>query len=115
MHELSIAMSLIDAASEEAQRRRARVLVVHLKVGPLSGVVSEALKGAYELAREGSLLEDAELVIEETPIRMQCAECRTERGVVSIQELRCAACGSPATEITSGRELEVFAMEIVGD
>jgi hydrogenase nickel incorporation protein HypA/HybF len=57
MHELSIALSIIDAACEEAERHAgARVVAVHLKLGPLSGVVKEALVSAYELAREGSPL-----------------------------------------------------------
>ena len=40
MHELSIAMSILDVAEEEAERQGgARVVAVHLKLGPLSGVV----------------------------------------------------------------------------
>ncbi|MBW3596699.1 MAG: hydrogenase maturation nickel metallochaperone HypA [Planctomycetes bacterium] len=112
MHELSIAMSLIDVASEEAERRQVRVAALHLKVGPLSGVVQEALVSAYELAREGTDLAEARLEIQQTPIRMNCPTCRSEQAVASIQELWCAECGAPAIELTSGRELELIALEI---
>jgi hydrogenase nickel incorporation protein HypA/HybF len=112
MHELSIALSLIDVASEEAERRGVRVAALHVKLGPLSGVVSDALVSAYELAREGTLLDGSRLEIEKTPILMNCPTCRAERPVASIQELWCAECGAPAREIVSGRELELTALEI---
>ena len=55
MHELSIALGIVDIAEEESDRRGGvAVLSVHIKLGPLSGVVKEALTSAYELAREGS-------------------------------------------------------------
>ena len=42
MHELSIALSLLDLVAEEAGRRGVRVAAVHLRLGPLSGVVRDA-------------------------------------------------------------------------
>lgn len=112
MHELSIALSLIDVAVEEAERRNARVKVLYVKVGPLSGVVSEALLSAYELAREGTPLADSQLKIEEMPITMNCPACGAQQSVMSLQELICRECGAAATDITGGRELELTALEI---
>jgi hydrogenase nickel incorporation protein HypA/HybF len=113
MHELSIAMSILDLAEEEAERHgSARVLEIHLKLGRLSGVVKEALLSAYELARESTALEEARLVIEEVPVRVHCPACKTTRAVVSAQQLCCLECGTPSADVVSGRELEVFAMEI---
>ena len=43
MHELSIAMSIVELAQEEGERRGARVNAVHLKLGALSGVVKDCL------------------------------------------------------------------------
>jgi hydrogenase nickel incorporation protein HypA/HybF len=113
MHELSIALCIIDVASEEALRHHAaRVVAVHLKLGPLAGVVREALESAFELAREGSPLAEACLVIEETPIVLHCATCGADRAAVSVQNLCCAQCGTPSMEIVRGRDLEVAALEI---
>ncbi len=68
MHELSIAMSIVEMAEEEAdQRGGVQVNAVHLKLGPLSGVVKDALLSSYELACEGTQLEGSQLVIEEIP------------------------------------------------
>jgi hydrogenase nickel incorporation protein HypA/HybF len=112
MHELSIALGILDVAEEEAARRGARVAAIHLKLGPLSGVVKEALRSAHELARETSSFPRAELVIEEVPVVAYCEACAAERPVVSIQQLCCLACGAPTPSVVRGRELEVVALEI---
>lgn len=113
MHELSIAMSILDLAAKEAKRHGGeRVLEIRLKLGPLSGVVKEALLSAYELARENSPLEGTQLVIEDVPVLVECPTCRMIRPVISIQQMCCAACGSPSSDIVSGRELEIIALEI---
>ncbi len=113
MHELSIALSLLDLAAEEAERHQAsRVVAIHLRLGPLAGVVKEALLSAYELAREGSALPTAELVIEETPLVALCPACAGPRTLASSQLLCCPDCGTPTPEVISGRELEVRALEI---
>jgi hydrogenase nickel incorporation protein HypA/HybF len=112
MHELSIALSILDVAAETAGRHGgARVAAIHLRLGALSGVVKEALLSAYELAREGSALPDAALVIEEVPLVAYCPACAAER-TVSAQQLCCPACGAPTPEVVRGRELEVVALEI---
>src|SRR5437868_1351301 len=113
MHELSIALSILDLAAEEARRRcTAGVAAIHLRLGPLSGVVREALLSAYELAREGSPLPDAELVIEPVPVVVFCPSCAARRALPDTQELRCPVCATPTPEVVSGRELEIAALEI---
>jgi len=113
MHELSIALSILDLATEEAERRGGvQVIGIHLRLGPLSGVVKEALVSAFEIARASSLLPEAQLVIEETSIVAHCPTCQTARAVVSMQSLCCVECGTPTPSIVSGRELEVVALEI---
>jgi hydrogenase nickel incorporation protein HypA/HybF len=111
MHELSIALSILDLAAEEAERHGGRVTAIHLKLGPLSGVVREALMFAYGLAREGTPLEQAELIVEEVPIVARCPACAAERTLLSLQELCCPTCGG-APEIITGRELDIVALEI---
>src|SRR4051812_42090567 len=112
MHELSIALSIIDLAAEEAERHGGRVAAVHLKLGPLAGVVKQALLSAYDLAREGGPLAGAELLVEEVPLVAYCPACAAERRLASAQELCCPACGTPTPEVVRGRELEVVALEI---
>lgn len=112
MHELSIALSILELAEEEGERRGGRVAAVHVKLGRLSGVVKEALASAFELAREGTQLAQADLVIEEVPLVIHCSACAADQTPDSACELRCPACGGLTNEIVSGRELEVHALEI---
>ena len=52
MHELSIAMSIVEMAEEESERRGGgHIQAVHLRLGLLSGVVKEALLSSYEMDR----------------------------------------------------------------
>ena len=89
MHELSIAMSILDVVGEEAARQGdARVSAVHLKLGALSGVVKEALLASFDKARIGTSLEECQLVIQEMPIVIDCATCGKQQPVVSIQQER---------------------------
>ena len=113
MHELSIALSILDAVEEQAEQHAgARIVAVHLKLGPLSGVVKEALVSAYGLAREGTPFAACDLVIEDVPITVFCPRCEGRRLVESMQERRCVECGTFAAKVLSGEELEVSAMEI---
>jgi hydrogenase nickel incorporation protein HypA/HybF len=113
MHELSIAMSILEIAEEQAERHGGgRVAAVHLRLGPLSGVVDDALRLAYDLARESSPLSSAELMIEEVPLTAYCPQCDAARTLASPQELCCPVCESPTPEVLTGRELDVAALEI---
>lgn len=112
MHELSIALSILDTAEEEMRQREGRVAVVHVKLGRLSGVVKEALVPAFELAREGTALVQSKLVIEEMPVVIHCPACAADRMLDTPYPLCCPVCGAFSNEIVSGRELEIHALEI---
>ncbi len=112
MHELSIAMSIVEMAQEEAERRGIQVCAVHLKLGRLSGVVKEALLSSYEMACYETPLAGTQLLIEEIPISVFCPNCKAERPLSSMQLFCCSECGTPTAEVVHGKELEVFALEV---
>jgi hydrogenase nickel incorporation protein HypA/HybF len=112
MHELSIAMSIVEMAEEESAKRGVQVTAIHLKLGALSGVVKEALLSSYEMAREDTPLQHAELIIEEVPVVVFCQKCQQQRPLHSVQLFCCAECGAPTAEIVQGKELEVVALEV---
>jgi hydrogenase nickel incorporation protein HypA/HybF len=113
MHELSIAISMIEQIAEESDNRGGlEVEAVHLKLGVFSGVDKEALLFAYELACEGTSLQGSRLLIETVPLLIYCPGCRKERAPVSIYQLSCPDCLVPAQEIISGREIEVASLEV---
>jgi hydrogenase nickel incorporation protein HypA/HybF len=113
MHELSIAVSMVERIIEESEKRGGlRVEAVHLKLGVLSGVDKDALEFSYEIACEGTFLVGSRLVIETVPLLIYCDTCKTERTPDSIQQIDCPQCHTPAQRIIRGRELEVAALEV---
>jgi len=81
MHELSVALSIVEAAEEELFRQGGgQVCAVHLRLGSLSGVARDALLFSYGLACEGTPLNGSELMIEEvsgTELEMSALEIET--------------------------------------
>jgi hydrogenase nickel incorporation protein HypA/HybF len=112
MHELSIAMSIVDMALEEAERRELTIDAVHVEIGPLSGVVADALHFSYEIACNGTVLEGSRLVIKEVPIVVCCPACDEQKKLNSMQWFCCPDCGTPTTEVVHGKELIITALEV---
>ncbi len=113
MHELSVALSIIEGAEEEASRNGGgRVCAVYVKLGALSGVSRDALLFSYELACNGTCLEGSRLVIEEVPIRIFCVNCDSEGDPVSGQCLRCARCGKSGCRLVEGTDLMLAGLEL---
>ena len=112
MHELSIAMGIVEAATEEAQRRGVQVSAVHLRLGALSGVVKDALLFSYEVACEDTPLAGSKLIVEDVPVVISCPKCKEDKTLISLQSFTCPDCGTPTMNIVNGKELEVFALEV---
>ncbi len=112
MHELSIAMSIVEMAQEEADRRGVTIDAVHVDLGPLSGVVAEALLFSYEIACNGTPLEGSRLLIKEVPIEAYCPACKAQKALTSMQRFCCPECGTPTSEVIHGKELLITALEI---
>ncbi|RSS81923.1 hydrogenase maturation nickel metallochaperone HypA [Streptomyces sp. WAC06614] len=109
MHEMSIAMSVVDQVEHAARDGGAHaVREVRLQVGALAGVVPDALAFCFELACTGTLLEGAALVTTPVPARAHCTGCSTDWAVGMPPDLCCPGCGSATgTELRSGRELRI--------
>lgn len=112
MHELSIAMGIVEAAADEAERRGVRVSAVHLRLGALSGVVKDALLSSYEVACQDTPLAGSRLLVEDVAVAVFCPLCKEKRVLVSLQSFSCPQCRTPTMNIVAGKELEVFALEV---
>jgi hydrogenase nickel incorporation protein HypA/HybF len=112
VHELSIAISLVEVASEKARELGdVQVDVLHLRLGPLAGVVREALEFSFGMAAEGTALAGARLEIEDVPLTVMCPRCAEPRELQGFP-LLCPVCETPTPEILHGRELELAALEV---
>jgi hydrogenase nickel incorporation protein HypA/HybF len=64
MHELSIAVSIIEIAEDVVSQHDAtHAESIHLRLGPLAGVAEESLRFSFTLAAAGTAAEGARLVI----------------------------------------------------
>ncbi|MEV4442458.1 hydrogenase maturation nickel metallochaperone HypA [Streptomyces sp. NPDC049577] len=116
MHELSIATAVVEQAEDLARRHGAHAVeAVRLRVGELSGVVPDALRFSFDVAREGTALAAARLLVEEVPARARCGPCGTDFAVGMPPMLWCPRCDRPAPQLLSGRELEITAVELADE
>jgi len=107
MHELSIAMSIVEIAEENARKESASVVTeIELEVGTLSGVVMEALETAMDSAIKGTMMENAVIKYKMIAGKAQCAECGTVFDTDTAFD-PCPECGSPFSDIVQGKELTV--------
>jgi hydrogenase nickel incorporation protein HypA/HybF len=115
MHELSIANSLVEIATEHATGAGAdKVISVTIRVGALSCVHESALDFSFELITEGTLLEGAKLNFIEVPVSIYCEKCQQEVELPGIQRFRCPVCDTPSADIRQGNELDVESIEVSG-
>ncbi|MER6615679.1 hydrogenase maturation nickel metallochaperone HypA [Streptomyces xantholiticus] len=108
MHEMSVALAVVDQV-EQAARSCGAVGVdsVRLDVGELAGVVPDALAFCFELACAGTVLEGAELITRSVPGTARCGACADVWDVGMPPQLICPACGNAAADLVSGRELRI--------
>jgi hydrogenase nickel incorporation protein HypA/HybF len=112
MHELAICQALLDQVTEVARERCAnRVVSVGLRIGPLAGVEPALLEQAFTVATARTLVEGAQLVIEQTAVRIECIPCGTQAEVRS-NALICPSCGSWQIRVLEGEELLLMRVEL---
>jgi hydrogenase nickel incorporation protein HypA/HybF len=106
VHELSIAVAVVEQVEDAASGRGRPVASLTLRIGELAGVVPEALDFSFGLAAEGTALAGARLLIETVEARAHCDGCGGETPTGMPPVLWCATCGTTLT-LLSGRELEI--------
>ncbi|MEM8961733.1 MAG: hydrogenase maturation nickel metallochaperone HypA [Acidobacteriota bacterium] len=113
MHELSVAHSLVEMASEAAtEAGGVAVKEVHLAIGALSCVAPEALEFCFEIAAAGTMVEGARLRCKRLPVVIHCKSCARDFELPGIQRFRCPECDEPSNDIRQGRELDIESLEI---
>jgi hydrogenase nickel incorporation protein HypA/HybF len=113
MHELSIVTSVVESVTDTlAAYPGARVLEVRLRVGVLAAVVEDSLQFCWGIASEDTPLAGSRLVVQSVPVMVRCEACGQDGALASLQDFRCPHCGAPATDVRSGRELEIESIEI---
>jgi hydrogenase nickel incorporation protein HypA/HybF len=113
VHELSVCQALLTQVENVAREQGARqVLSVALGIGPLSGVEPALLSQAWPLAAAGTVADNAELLIEQRPVRVHCSQCGKD-SEATANRLLCAHCGDWRTQLLSGDDLVLLQVELM--
>ena len=108
MHELGITQNIVNIVSEHAGD--ARVSRVLLEIGQLSMVVPDAIRFCFDIVSKDTMLEGAELQINEIAGRARCNACACEFAI--DQPFGRCHCGSTNIRCIAGEELKIKEMEI---
>ena len=112
MHEMSLAISIVELVSDQAQAAGARkVTTIELEVGRLSGLMAEALAFCFEAAARNTVAEGAELLIREIDGRGNCQTCGHSFVVDSLLA-QCPQCEGYAVDTVQGRELKIVSLTV---
>jgi hydrogenase nickel incorporation protein HypA/HybF len=112
MHELSIALSVLDIVrTAAAESGLASVTLVRLRIGRASGVQPESLRFAFDCSKSDTPAAGAALEIEEVPVGGHCDSCGGDFTNPEPYVLACPLCGGTSFRITAGDELHVLDLE----
>lgn len=113
MHEMGIAMQIIEIAEEAIPENMKGVQIarLNLKIGKLSAVVPQSLRFCFEVAAKETALDGAELHIEEIPVRAVCKDCG-HQWTIEGPAFSCPKCETGNIDIVSGRELDIVSLEV---
>ena len=112
MHEAGLMQEMLNVAVRHLEASEAtRIVCLRLSVGPLSGVVPEALSFAFEALAPQTPASGARLEIATPPARCFCATCDTTHDLEQL-DYSCPACGNDDVALTGGTEFELVSMEV---
>ena len=112
MHELGIMTGVVESVEQVAREAGAiSVLKVRLSVGVMTEAIADALEFSFDILKEGTLLEGAELDIHMVEPRSQCLECGAEFNHDRFH-VCCPEFGSAQTKLLEGREHTIDSIEV---
>ncbi|MEW6715214.1 MAG: hydrogenase maturation nickel metallochaperone HypA [Nitrospirota bacterium] len=114
MHEVSIALGMVDELARIANENNAKyIIAVNLRIGRSSGIVIDSLKFAFDAIKlENPLISSAEILIEEVPLKYECNECNESFQIESIHFPACPHCKSYSLKLLSGDEMDILNVEL---
>lgn len=105
MHEMSIAVALVEQLQRLAAEQRAvRIVDVEVQCGILRQVVPGALRLAFEAASADTPAAGATLKIVEEGLAALCRGCG-ERFEAAIDDYRCPRCRLADVELVAGQDI----------
>ncbi len=114
MHEVSIALGLIEELKKIARENNAKkVTNIKLKIGKMSGIVTDSLIFAFDAVKlEHPFLSEATILIEEVPMVYECNKCSKPFEMDAYAFAMCPNCQSYNFKILSGEEQHIENVEV---
>jgi len=114
MHEMSIVQSILGILQEEMVKHDGKKLKkVVIKNGALAGVVTEALKFAWDAMTPAEGFDGAQLEIIEVPIKVACGDCGEEFMPEHTRCMPCPKCDQLLGHtVIQGKEMLIDSIEI---
>lgn len=112
MHEMSVAQNIVDIVRQYVPGGQAvRVATVRVRVGSLSGIVTDSLDFCFSAIVADTPLGRARLDIERVPAACECQDCGVRFEPAYLIFL-CPMCGSGRARLISGNDLQVVHVEL---
>jgi hydrogenase nickel incorporation protein HypA/HybF len=112
MHELSIALSIVDLAEEEARKANAIIISkVEVEIGTMAGIDPDALLFAWDSVVHGTIAQQSTLVINTIQAEAHCLECGKDFPAENFL-VQCPYCSSYRYQITKGKELRISSLMV---
>ncbi len=113
MHEASIAMNVLDTVLAECRQRGfQRIEAVRLRIGRASGILPDALRFAFDIAKADTAADQAELHIELVPLGGHCRDCGHDFETPERVVFECPHCHGNDFSVARGYEMDIVDMEV---
>ncbi|MFW5721536.1 MAG: hydrogenase maturation nickel metallochaperone HypA [Bacteroidota bacterium] len=111
MHELKIALELIEIIKDVAEKENLKsVTKVNIQFGKMIQIVPDIFQFAFEEATRDSIAEGAKLNLEILPVKFACKKCNLNTEVGDLL-FKCPNCGSVDLDLIQGRETIIESIE----
>ena len=115
MHEMSLVRNLVEVVAEEAAAANVeKITSIHLVVGEGRDIVEDMLPPLFQFLSRGTVMENAEIVVQHVPYMVKCNQCGTEFHLEVTQPEKWACPGCQAYKdytLVSGKEFYISKME----
>jgi hydrogenase nickel incorporation protein HypA/HybF len=112
MHELAVTESLLNTASEYADKNKALIVIsLNITIGSLSSIVGDSIQFYWDIISQNTICANSKLVFNRVPAKFFCQDCSHEYEIQN-ELVPCPACSSMNLKTIQGDEFLLDSIEI---